>query len=87
MSLENSTVTKYAIARGQSLISDGYDDIDTAQRQFSHLEENARSLGIEPDFRVVTVEVETKVGRPHVWKPEVIEDAPEPETPDLPPAA
>ena len=78
--LEGKTETKYAVARRNSIISDGYDDVATAQQQLAHIEDTMRSVGLKPDVHVVVVDVETSVGRPHAY----VEPKPDEENGDEP---
>jgi hypothetical protein len=64
MTLKAETRTMYAAARGEQLISDGYQSVDVAKQQARHLNEQMLALGLEPDVVVVEVPVTVKLGRP-----------------------
>lgn len=63
MTLGPSTKTQYAAARGDNILSDGYDTPDQAKQQARHLAEQMTALGLEPDITVVEVLVKTTIGR------------------------
>lgn len=92
--LKPTTQTLFAIARDADLISDGYTNIDTAKQQLAHFQDTMRSVGLEPDVTIVTVEAKTTLGKPKIWAEtithpeptEAIKDAPTGEVEDTPPA-
>lgn len=63
--IENTTVTKFGVARGDDVLG-LYDDVDQAYQQKRHISETMQQIGLEPDVDVVTVEVKTTYGRPKV---------------------
>lgn len=71
----------YGVARGEKLIGDHWSDIATARGHLANIEGNMAQAGLESDVRLVTVEVETKIGRPHVYR-EPEESAPVEEAPE-----
>lgn len=72
------TTTVYGVARGEKIIGNLFSDLDTARRHLAAIEDQIRAVALEPDVRLVTVEVTTTHGRPHVYKEPT---APEPEDP------
>ncbi len=69
MTLQSSSKTVYAAARGDQFLSEGYDTPEEATQQAAHLSEHMTAAGLEPDIRVVEVTVTTKVGRPKLHEP------------------
>lgn len=67
MSIESSKTTKFGVARGNKLVSDGYDTPAIAQQQHAHMTESMEALSLKPDLHVVEFEVETIVGRPRTY--------------------
>lgn len=63
--IENTTVTKFGVARGDDVLG-LYDDVDQAYQQKRHISETMQQIGLEPDVDVVTVEVRTTYGKPRV---------------------
>lgn len=67
--LTPKTETLYAVARGTTILSDGYATPDFADMQLKHLSETMTAVGLEPDLHLVTVEVETTLGEPKLYPP------------------
>lgn len=77
--MSKSTETRYGVARGESLIGPTFSTPEAMHQHHVWASEQARSIGLDPaDLRLVTVEVETIVGRPHAYK------EPEPEAESVP---
>ncbi len=80
--MSSTTVTKYAVARGEKILGESHEDVNGAKGELAHYEDGMRALGLEPDVRIVTFDVSTTTTRPRVYKepePEVAEDTePEP---------
>lgn len=68
MALTGGKVTKYAVARGNTIISDGYAKPEQAQQQHTHLCEQMTTLGLTPDLDVVEVTVTTTLSKPKVHR-------------------
>lgn len=71
MTLGPITKTQYAAARGDQLLSDGYDTPAQAKQQAQHLNEQMTALGLNPDIIVVEVLVTTKLGRAKPYRDHV----------------
>lgn len=69
--LAPSTKTLYAAARGDQILSDGYDKPETAQQQAQHLNEQMEALSLTGDVTVVEVLVTTKLGRAKPYRDHV----------------
>ena len=55
------------IACEGEIFGDGYTDPATAKQQLAHVSDTMRSVGLEPDVEIVTVEVKTTLGKPKFW--------------------
>lgn len=66
--LQPKTETQFAVARDGAIISDGFTNVATAKQQLAHVSDTMRSVGLEPDVEIVTVEVKTTLGKPKAWK-------------------
>lgn len=70
MSTTTDTVTKYAVARGEKIIAGEHTAVESAKSELAYIEGQMRAVGLEPDVRLVTFEVETTVksSRPRAYK-------------------
>lgn len=86
--IENTTVEKYGVARGDEVL-ELFDDVAQAYQQQHFIRDTMTSIGLEPDVQVVTVQVRTTYGKPKVHTyadPEpVVEETEEPADPEAPP--
>lgn len=63
MSIENTTVEKYGVARGDEVLH-LYDDTSSAYQQQHFIRDTMTNIGLEPDVDVVVVQVKTTYGKP-----------------------
>lgn len=75
--LQPTTTTLFAVARDLEIISDGYADVETAKRQLAHVQDTMKSVGLEPDVEIVTVEMKATIGKPKLWVDPSAVDEPE----------
>lgn len=76
--LQPKTETQFAVARAGEIISDGYPTPTIAKQQLAHVSDTMRSVGLEPDVEIVTVEVKTTLGKPKTWiDPDAVDEADE----------
>ena len=66
---ENTTETRFAVARDGELISPLYDTLELGHQQHASIEQTMGSVGLDPDVDLVTVEVKTTYGKPKVYVP------------------
>lgn len=74
--MAKETVTKYGVARGESIVGDLFDTPETMHRHHAFIEDSMRAAGLEPDVRLVEVEVTTTTGRPRAYKEPVADEQP-----------
>lgn len=78
--MQSKTETRYGVARGEKLVHEElFIDVVSAQNHLSRVSDQMESIGLEPDVRLVEVEVKTSYGRPKVYKEpsdEVADEAP-----------
>lgn len=80
--MADSTVRKYGVGRDRKLIGQLFDTPEKAVQDLAWFEGQMKSVGLEPDVRVMYVDVVTKVTAPKVWTPPK-DEAADP-TPPLP---
>ena len=86
--MQSKTDTRYGVARGEKLVHEElFIDVVSAKNHLQRVSEQMESIGLEPDVRLVEVEVKTSYGRPKAYKEpsdEVAEDAPADEQAEAP---
>lgn len=71
------TVTRYAIARGTTPINDAtYLNLDDTNAALSNAVETEKSIGIEPDVQIVTIDYVTTIGDPVVYVAPTVDETP-----------
>lgn len=60
--MASTTVTKYGVARGQKILTDGgFDTIDPARSELAWYETNMEAVGLKPDVRLVEYDITTTI--------------------------
>jgi len=90
MSTDSTTEELLAVARSDAILSGFHADPSTAQQELAQYEANMRSLGLEPDVKLVTLTRRTSYSKVKDYTPDT---EPTPDTveaeqqDDTPPAA
>jgi hypothetical protein len=87
MGVEQSESVEYGVARkgSQKVIGETFETVAQAEQHLAWVEGQIRSLGDEPDVRLVYVEVKTTRSNPKVYSPpkeETVEEPVEAEAPE-----
>lgn len=66
--MADTTVTKYAVARKEKLVGALHDAPSSAIAEHASVSATMESVGLEPDVRVVEVDVTTSISRPRAYR-------------------
>jgi hypothetical protein len=68
MSKTTTEETRYAVARGEKIVSDehGHTAVESAQGELGYLNKQMENVGLDPDLRLVEFDVKTTVERSRV---------------------
>lgn len=76
--MADKKVTKYGVGRGRKIVGSLSENLEHVKQELLWYEGQMRSVGLEPDVKIMYVEEVTTTSTPKVWSPE---PAAEPDAP------